>query len=160
MRYLQRSLKYFLSLCVLYAAIIYCFSFATYAVVTPGDRFHALMSTPRGMFLLGAMFLLSAVYPYFGYMRRYVDGDLVKHREAILRSCTQQKLKLDHESEGRMTFIADSYFKRVTMMFEDHIKVVQDGEGRLVITGNRKVVAFLVYRLEGAISAADNGAQE
>ncbi len=128
-------------------------------MITPGDKFHALISTPRGLFLLCVMFLLSSVYPYFGYMRRYIDGDIVKNREQIMRCCQQLHLKFDHETEGRLTFVADSFLKRVTMLFEDHIKIVQDSEGKLVITGKRKVVAFLIYRLEGAIASA-NGYEE
>lgn len=160
MRYLQRSIKYFLTLCALYFAAIYCASFASYAIITPGDKFHALISTPRGIFLLVVMLLLASVYPYFGYMKRTIDGDLMKNREQIMRCCELQNLKFDHETEGRLTFISNNFMRRVMMLFEDHIKIVQGDDGKLVITGKRKIVAFLIYRLEGAISAAEGNTKE
>ncbi len=154
MRYLQRSIKYFLTLCVIYFAVMYLTAFATNAVFTPGDKFHAIISTPRGMFLVIAVFVLSAVYPMFGYMRRFISGDLVENREQIINSFMQQGMVLDHESEGRMTFIAGSFVKRIFMLFEDHVKIIQHEDGKLAVSGNRKAVAYVIYRLEYAIESA------
>ncbi|MFI3305016.1 MAG: hypothetical protein R3Y68_00715 [Rikenellaceae bacterium] len=154
MRYLQRSIKYFLTLCVIYFAVMYLMSFATNVVFTPGDKFHAIISTPRGVFLIVAVFVLSAVYPMFGYMRRFIDGDLVGNREQIMLSFRQQGMVLDHESQGRMTFVAGSFVKRVMMLFEDHVKIVQHADGKLAVSGNRKAVAYVIYRLEYAIQNA------
>ncbi len=152
MRYLQRSVKYFLALSCIYIAMVYLSSYAESVILTPGEHFHAMMSTPRGMFLLVALFLLSAVYPMFGFMRRYTEGDLVANRDQILRAFASQGMRLDHESEGRMTFVQTSFFKRVTSMFEDHVKVIQVEPGRMSISGNRRLVAYTLYRLEPLIN--------
>ncbi len=154
MRYLQRSIKYFLTLCVIYFAVMYITSFASNVVFTPGDKFHAIISTPRGVFLIIAVFVLSAVYPMFGYMRRFIAGDLVANREQIMLSFRQQGMVLDHESEGRMTFVAGSFIKRIMMLFEDHVKIIQHEDGKLAVSGNRKAVAYVIYRLEYAIESS------
>ncbi len=157
-RYLQRSLKYFIGLCVIYSVVVGAASFVTSAVITPGMQFRAIISTERGMFLLISFFVISAVYPLFGYMRRYTKGDMILNREQILASFNKQGMKLDHESEGRMTFISRSFLRRVIMLFEDHVKVVQEGDGRISVAGNRKAVAYVLYRLKYAIDKASERA--
>lgn len=151
MRYLQRSLKYFLALCGIYIAMVYLSSQLESAILTPGQQFRALMSTQRGLFLIVALFALAAIYPSFGFMRRYFEADIVGNREQILEAFSRQGMVLHHESEGRMTFVSGSLFRRATMLFEDHVKVVQMEDGRISIAGNRKLVAYTIYRLEALI---------
>ncbi len=151
MRYLQRSIKYFIALFCMYIALVLISSYLENILLTPGERFYIIMSTPRGVLLIVAFFLLAAIYPSFGFMRRYTVGDIVKHREQIITAFHRQGMVLDHESEGRMTFIAGNIFKRITLMYEDHVKVVQQPDGRLAISGNRSLVAYTLYRLEGLI---------
>lgn len=160
MRYFQRSIKYFLALCVVYAAMLYLFSFGCDIQVSMLDKVEALMSTSRGSLLIAAIIGLSAAYPFFGFTKREIDGDLVRNREQIILTCEVQHFRIDHESQGRMTFVAESLFKRVTMLFEDHIKIVQSGDGRITVSGNRKAVAYLVYRLEYAIDSAQSETEE
>ncbi len=110
--------------------------------------------------MLIAVVVLSAVYPYFGYMRRFVDGDLERNREQIMRVLESQHMKLDHITPGRLTFRADNIFRRLSLLFEDHIKVVQEDDGRLAISGNRKIVAYVVYLLSSAIKTANRECEE
>ncbi len=151
MRYLQRSLKYFIALCAIYIAMVYLSSLLESALLTPGQQFRLIMSTPRGLFLIVSLFALSAIYPSFGFARRFTKGDIVVNREQIFAALQQQGMVLDHESEGRMTFICSSTFKRITMLFEDHVKVIQVEDGKISLSGNRKLVAYSIYRLEALI---------
>ncbi len=151
MRYLQRSIKYFVALCVIYIAMVYLSSQLESAILTPDQQFRIILSTPRGLFLIISLFALSAIYPSFGFARRFTKGDIVANREQILTAFQQGNMVLDHESEGRMTFICSSTFKRITMMYEDHIKVIQQEDGRIAISGNRKLVAYTIYRLTALI---------
>ncbi|MFI3258807.1 MAG: hypothetical protein R3Y16_01785 [Rikenellaceae bacterium] len=155
MRYLQRSVKYFLALSALYFAMVFVMSLVANTLFTPGDTLRELFSSQRGVFLFVAVIALSLFYPLFGFMRRYTNGDIVKHREQIITSFRLQKMKLHHESDGRMTFVADNMFKRFRLLFEDHVKVVQSEDGKLSVSGNRKAVAYVIYRLEVAVENAE-----
>ncbi len=155
MRYLQRSVKYFIALSVIYIAMVYLSSYLESVILTPGEQFRVIMSTQRGLFLIVALCLLSAVYPSFGFVRRFTKGDIALNREQIITALQSQGMVLDHESEGRMTFISGNFFRRCTLMFEDHIKVIQQPDGQLSLSGNRRIVAYTIYRLEPMIAAAE-----
>ena len=63
MKYLTRSVKYFVSLCLLTAAIAAALLATGTAAGSTADLWRLLLFTPRGWFLIGALVLLSAVYP-------------------------------------------------------------------------------------------------
>ncbi|MFI3248149.1 MAG: hypothetical protein R3Y39_03365 [Rikenellaceae bacterium] len=150
MRYVQRSIKYFLSLCLVYAAMLYLMSLTEMMVLTRGETFRALMSTPRGGFMLFAVVALSAAYPRFGFVQRTLKGSVKVNREQIDRAFAQQHFKLMSEDERRLIYIADSPLKRLYLLFEDHILVTQVGD-EIELRGNRKTVAYVLYRLKPAI---------
>ncbi len=159
MRYVQRSIKYFLSICFIYAAMLYALSFTEMMVMTGGETFHALMSKPRGVFMLLAVVLLSAAYPRFGFVERRVKGSIKMHRDQINQSFAMQHFKLKSEDDHRLVFIADSIFKRIFLLFEDHILVTQVGD-EIELRGNRKAVAYVMYRLKYAIELKEQSESE
>ncbi len=150
MRYVQRSIKYFLSLCFVYAAMLYVLSLTEMMILTRGETFRALMSTPRGMFMLFAVIALSVAYPRFGFVYRRIKGDIKINREPINQAFAKQHFKLMSEDDRRLIFIADSPFRRLYLLFEDHILVTQIGD-EIEFRGNRKTVAYVLYRLQSSI---------
>ncbi len=150
MRYVQRSIKYFLSICFVYAAMLYVMSLTEMMVITRGETFRALISTPRGVFMLIAVIALSAAYPRFGFIQRRVKGSIKGHRAEIDQSFAQQHFKLMSEDDRRLIYIADNPLKRLYLLFEDHILVTQVGD-EIELRGNRKTVAYVMYRLTHAI---------
>ena len=85
MKYLIRSVKYFIALCVLYLIIMALMLLTNTSVLTPSETFSALVHSTRGQVLIVAVVLLSALYPKFGFIRRQEIGSLRKNREQILR---------------------------------------------------------------------------
>lgn len=154
MRYVQRSIKYFLAICIVYAAMLYLMSLSEMMLVTGGETFRAVMSTPRGMFMLLAVVGLSAAYPRFGFVERRVKGSIKTHRDQINQSFATQRFKLMSEDDRRLVFIADSLFKRIYLLFEDHILVTQVGD-EIELRGNRKAVAYVMFKLKHAIELQD-----
>ncbi len=150
MRFFQRSIKYFLSLCVVYVAILYALSFTEMMVLTRGETFKALFSTHRGIIMIVAIVSLSVAYPFFGFMKRKLKGDFIKEREIIIKAFETQGFRVYQTYDYRIVFVANSFFKRIGMLFEDHILVTQIGD-EIEIRGNRKGVAYVTYRLEAAL---------
>ncbi len=152
MRFFQRSIKYFLSLCLAYVVVLYALSFTEMMVLTRGQTFNAVFSTHRGLVMVIAIVALSAAYPYFGFMKRRLKGDITKERDIIIKAFELQHFRVMKIEEGfRITFVAEGLFKRLSMLFEDHILVTQMGE-EFEIRGNRKGVAYVVFRLEAALA--------
>ncbi len=151
MRFFQRSIKYFLSLCIVYVVILYALSFTEMMVLTRGQTFQAVFSTHRGIVMLIAIVSLSAAYPFFGFMKRTLKGNIASERDIIIKAFELQYFRVMSEEPGyRITFVAEGIIKRISMLYEDHILVTQVGEN-IEIRGNRKGVAYVVFRLEAAL---------
>lgn len=108
MKYLIRSVKYFIALCVLYLIIMALMLLTNTSVLTPSETFSALVRSTRGQVLIVAVVLLSALYPKFGFIRRQEIGSLRKNREQILNAFVSEGFKPVRESEHEMVFRADS----------------------------------------------------
>ncbi len=147
MRYLVRSAKYFAAFCVLYVAIIWISVKTTSSMdVNVWDYIVATFATTRGKLLGVAVVVLSALYPRMGFMTRQVQCDMTEERDFILSIFAVAGFTLKEESEGRMVFKADNILSRIVMLFEDEIVVEQNGP-KLDITGIRRAVAKVIYRM-------------
>ena len=147
MRYLVRSAKYFAAFCVLYVAIIWISVKTTSSMdVSVWDYIVATFATTRGKLLGVAVVVLSALYPRMGFMTRQVQCDMKQERDFILSIFAVAGFTLKEESEGRMVFKADNILSRIVMLFEDEIVVEQNGP-KLDITGIRRAVAKVIYRM-------------
>ena len=148
MKYLIRSVKYFIALCVLYLIIMALMLLTNTSVLTPSETFSALVHSTRGQVLIVAVVLLSALYPK-------EIGSLRKNREQILNAFVSEGFKPVRESEHEPVFRADSLFKRLTLLFEDEIRVTQTGEW-ITIEGIRRGVARVYYRLQSYLERTRN----
>ncbi len=154
MNYFSRAIKYFLSLCIIYAAVVYAMSFAGVSVLTPQETFGSLVGTSRGIIMIIAILALSFSYPVFGFMRQEVSGDMEIDRDAIIAAFAAYGFSLKSEGEGEMIFHNDNLIKKITFLFEDKITVSQVGN-KLVVEGIRRAVPIVIYRLEAMISFPD-----
>ncbi len=156
MRYFQRSVKYFLSLCVAYLLATELMWRLGMSLLSPRENVLMLLNTQRGVFMLVAVVALAATYPYFGFMRKRTYGNIVLNREAIIEVMMQSNFELLSEKDGSMTFIGNNFLKRLGMLFEDHIVVsrIDGNEEKIHVAGNRKAIAYILYRLEAAIDRA------
>lgn len=153
-RFFQRSVKYFISLTILYFIILYAMSATSMMTTTPAETFNSLIGSSSGLRMVAAMVVLSLAYPFFGYMKRKMKGQLAVHRDAINQVMFVQGFRLLEEREGKMIFVADNFFRRLTLLFEDHVVMTQMGD-EIELSGNRKTIAYVIFKLEYTIDKAD-----
>ena len=149
MRNILKSVKYFVAFCVLYVALVWIATKSSSAGmdINVWDSIVATMQSQRGWMLMAAVVLLSAFYPRFGFMTRKVEGDMVDDKEQIVKAFELSGFKLLAESEDELKFRGDNVLKRAMMLFEDEITVSQHAQW-VIISGNRRGVAKVAYRLE------------
>lgn len=146
--YIRRAAGYFVKLIVL-VAVLYLLLFVTgTARVSAGYFLGELFATPRGLMLIGALAVLSACYPIFGYVSRRMQADLKEDRMRIVSAFHADGFILEKEQEGEwMTFRAGGLFRRIWLTFDDRVTVRSCGEGRVEIEGLRKTVVTAQFRI-------------
>ena len=137
-----RSVKYFVHLCVLCAAVILVMHLAGMLAVAPAELPALLFASWRGWVLAAAVVLLSAAYPFTGFITRRVEGFLDDDRERVVNAFRAEGfVPADDDGEG-MTFRAASPLRRL-WLFGQWIE----------LSGQRRTVARVAPRLEGYIAA-------
>ena len=108
-----RSVKYFVHLCVLCAAVILVMHLAGMLAVAPAELPALLFASWRGWVLAAAVVLLSAAYPFTGFVTRRVEGFLDDDRERVVNAFRAEGfVPADDDGEG-MTFRAASPLRRL-----------------------------------------------
>lgn len=146
-RYLLRSLKYFLTLCVLFVALIWIKIAYEQLPLTMWQMLQLYFSAWNGWAMAVMIVAMSATYPYFGFVRRSVVADIVADREQIEAALATSGLVLVGAKEGVLYFRATG-LQRLTLLLEDEVVVEQHGD-EVVISGHRRTVVRAVIRLEG-----------
>lgn len=155
-KYLIRAVKYFLALCVLYAIIMALMFLTDTSLLSPAETFRALVRSTRGQVLIAAVVLLAALYPRFGFITRQTIGRLSDDREQIINAFASEGFRLVRESDAEMIFRGDSFVKRLSLLFEDEIRVTQNGEW-ITLDGIRRGVARVYYRLDSYLMRKNTG---
>jgi hypothetical protein len=149
-KYLLRSLKYFLTLCVLLVALIWIKIKYESLPVTFLQMVEIYFSQWNGWAMAATMILLSATYPLFGFVRRVVSADITADRQQIEAAMATVGLELCSATDSALTFRATG-LQRLTLLFEDEVTVTLCDEG-VVISGHRRTVVRAVIRLEGYLT--------
>ncbi len=149
-KYLLRSLKYFLTLCVLLVALIWIKIKYESLPVTFLQMVEIYFSQWNGWAMAATMILLSATYPLFGFVRRVVSADITADRQQIDSAMATVGLELCSATDTCLTFRATG-LQRLTLLFEDEVTVTLCSEG-VVISGHRRTVVRAVIRLEGYLT--------
>lgn len=149
-RYLLRSLKYFLTLCVLLVALIWIKIKYESLPVTFLGMLEIYFSQWNGWAMAATIVLLSATYPLFGFVRRVVSADITADRQQIEAAMATVGLELCSATDRALTFRATG-LQRLTLLFEDEVTVTLCSEG-VVISGHRRTVVRAVIRLEGYLT--------
>lgn len=146
-RYLLRSLKYFLTLCVLMVALIYIKISYEKLPVTFLQMLEIYFSAWNGWAMAATIVVLSATYPRFGFVNKSVSADIVADREQIVNAMTLSGLELCNATAETLTFRATG-LQRLTLLWEDEVVVTATPEG-VTVSGHRRTVVRAVIRLEG-----------
>jgi hypothetical protein len=68
--------------------------------------------------MIVGMILLAGTYPYFGYTKRSIEGNIVTDREQINRAADFTNLVLVAETENELIYHAKG-LRRLAMLFEE-----------------------------------------
>ncbi len=152
MNSLVRSVKYFVHLCVLCAAVILVMYVAGLLAVAPGELPALLFASWRGWVLMAAIVILSAAYPFTGFVTRRVEGYLEEDRERIVNAFRAEGFELSGEDGEGMTFRAANPLRRLWLHLDDEARVAQFGQW-IELSGQRRTVVRVAPRLEAYIAA-------
>ena len=145
-RYPIRAFKYFIYLIVLFF-IIYLLMVITKTTTIPINRFSLFLTTSEGWILIGAIIVLCLAYPFFGFVKRPIYGNITENRDIIISLFEGYGFKLFSEKEGVMEFKAVSNIRKLGKLFEDSIKLDASATPA-TLSGNRKAVTKILFRLE------------
>ena len=97
-----------------------------------------------------ATFVLAATYPFFGYVKRTFEGDIVADREQLNRAAEFVGLELVKESGEELVYHAKG-LRRLVMLFEDTVRVRQNGS-QIEVEGLRRVAVRMAFDAERYIT--------
>lgn len=149
MKYVIRSVKYLLFLCVLDVALVWLMSFdGALRSVDLVTLLSQQLSSESGPWLIVSFVALAAFYPRFGFMHRRVTGcRFAKDELRIMNAMQTYGFKLVERRDGDMCFRKEGLLGRLMLMFEDEI-VVREVEQGVELSGLRRTVARVAYQLE------------
>lgn len=152
MKYIVRSLKYLLFICVLYLALLWLSSISTYGgTIDVMTMLKAQLSSDRGLWLVVAFVGLALCYPKFGYVRRVVEGaDIEADRLRIDNAMQLYGFKFAEVRDGVLVYRAEGVVRRIILLFEDEI-VVRRHEGGIEVEGKRREVVRIIFQLSAYI---------
>jgi hypothetical protein len=152
MKYIIRSLKYLLVLCVLYVALMWLSSVSTYGgAVDTMTLLRAQLSSERGVWLVVAFVALALFYPKFGYVCREVAGaDIEADRVRIDNAMQLYGFKFAEVRDGALVYRAEGIVRRLILLFEDEI-VVRRTEGGVEVEGKRREAVRIIFQLSAYI---------
>ena len=104
----------------------------------------------QGWSMVVGTFLLATTYPFFGYTKRSILGNIVIDREQLNRAADFTGLVLVSESENELIYHAKGV-RRLVMLFEDEVKVRQNGD-EVEIEGLRRVAVRMAFDAERYIT--------
>ena len=146
-KYLLRSLKYFVTLCVLFVALVWLKLKYEQLPITMVQMLQLYFAAWNGKFMAAVIVAMSATYPLFGFVKRSVVATIAADREQIEAAMATSGLVLAAATADKLTFRATG-LQRITLLFEDEVVVEQQGD-EVVISGHRRTVVRAVIRLEG-----------
>ncbi|MEE1169016.1 MAG: hypothetical protein UHS52_08335 [Alistipes sp.] len=151
MKYVVRSLKYLVLLCVLYVALTYLMTFVEPTDATVWQQLLKHLNTRNGLYMVIAFVLLAALYPKFGYMRSMIqDCDIKEDRVRIDNAMRIFGFRVEQEGGDCVVYRAEGIVHRLSLMFEDRIEV-RAVEGGVELKGLRRSVARVALQLRSYI---------
>lgn len=146
-RYLNRAIKYFIYLSIIFVLIIGIFS------ISSGKEFNIYNLFRPGTGIQLAIFLtvMSLVYPLFGYVTKkvYLNSSYLQDKTTINDIFLTNRYIIECEGVDFIKFRHKSTFVRTMRMFEDTI-TLDFSDNPIKIEGQRKDVYRLARMIEYA----------
>ena len=156
MKYFVRSIKFLLSLVVLYVAAVAIMSAVGASMLSARDTVFVMFQTTRGQLLVAAIIIWAAIYPKVGYIKREIPADFDEDKEQIETSFVVTGYQKVSENENEMRFRAANIFRRLRLMFEDEVVVRRCEKGAVEVDGVRRTVAYAMMRLKSYLEHKRN----
>lgn len=151
MKYLIRSVKYFIYFSLLCSAIVA----ALVLIGAVEGNIDAIFSEGyKSVGKIAAFFaIVAAVYPKVGFITRSMttDKQWTEIREDVLQYMNEHKYLLESENEGIVTFRFKGTAGRLSKMFEDRLTLSKTEDG-YQLEGLRKDAMRLSMGLENILS--------
>ena len=151
MKYLIRSLKYFIYFSLMCTLIVYALVLIG---AVEGDINSIFEEGYRSIGKIAIFFaLVAAVYPKLGFISRDmpVNGSWSEIRMQVIEFMGERRYSLESESENKATFRLKGNTGRLTKMFEDRITLTKTADG-WQMEGLRKDVLRLASGLENLLT--------
>lgn len=139
MKYLIRSVKYFVGLCVLIAAVVLILNLTGMGASSAETIFAMLFHTTRGWILTGLVIVLTALYPRIGYTTLRVEGNMALDSVHLADALREAGFEPAGGTHGTRFFRAANPVRRVLLRF-DRVSAAQQG-AYIELEGPRKVLA-------------------
>lgn len=151
--YLKKSAKFFIAFCVIYIAVI-ALLYKTGNLGEPKAETLLetlklqLFGTLKGQRMVGIVVLLALTYPFFGFRKRLIAANFERHATQIENAFATCGFKLVSKQDNEWVFKAQGVWNRLKLLYEDEVVVRSVTDG-IEISGNRRAVANVVWRLSG-----------
>lgn len=125
MKYLLRSIKYFIMISLLLGAILATLVLLDLSAGDPSEMFRNGWTSVWQIALLFAVF--SAIYPKFGYTDREVGipGEFAEIRDGIVEYMEARGFRLESEEGENMSFRLRSKVNALAKMYEDRVTMTR-----------------------------------
>lgn len=146
MRYLIRSIKYFIYLFIILSLMIGVLMALNFVETDLDKLFVGGRDSLWQIALLMAVF--AAIYPRFGYTTRFVPmgGSFEELRPGVVKMMQASGYVLEKEEEGSLSFRRRSPLSRAMKMFEDRIRFTH-ALGGWNIEGHSRDVVVIATKL-------------
>ena len=152
MRYLIRSVKFLVSLLVMYVVAVWLMSILGASMLSLRDTIFVMFQTLRGQLLVAAIIVWVAIYPKVGYVKRECSADFDADKEQITTAFVVSGYELVAQDENEVRYRASNIFRRLRLLFEDEVVVRRVESGNIEIEGVRRTVALVMMRLNGYLA--------
>ncbi|MFA6677426.1 MAG: hypothetical protein WCS34_07525 [Bacteroidales bacterium] len=151
MKYIIRSLKFFLKILVLLCIIIFVMT-----IFTPDVSFSDTFSNNGKLFsegslpkMLAFLILCSAIYPALTYVKKeiFIDGSYDDFKDVINEVFELSEYVFVSDNGDSVTYRKKSKFARFNRLYEDQITLTK-GESPLFLSGLRKDLMMISNRIE------------
>ena len=149
-KYIIRSVKYFIALCVLYVTMMALMHYSEHAPITFAQRWELLFATWRGWGMVVATIVLAATYPYFGFAKRAFEGNIIADREEFTMAAEVSGLELMSATETELRYRAKG-LRRLVKLYEDEVVVRQNGT-QIEVDGLRSLSVRFAFDAERFIT--------
>ncbi len=149
-KYLVRSVKYLVALCVLYVVLMALMHYSEHSVITFAQRWELLFSTWRGWGMVCMTIVLAMTYPLFGFTKRSFKGDIAADREELTTAAEISGLELIGGNETELHYRTKG-LRRLIRLYEDSVIVRQNGT-QIEVEGLRSIAVRFAFDAERFIT--------